>query len=335
VRTGDAQPSIRRRGSSDAHVTLPATKALPSARAEDSKGLARGYHSSSSASRTPTTPLGESVSVLSEANRDSNVPPFLKWAGGKRWLTSVVSPLAAIGANATYFEPFLGSAAMYFHWQPAKAVLSDTNAALVETYAALRRDHARVTTHLRRHASRHDDDYYYAVRDKAFRTEFTRAAQFIYLNRTCWNGLYRVNRQGSFNVPRGSKANVLLDTDDFESVSRILQGATILCSDFEAQIDTAMSGDVVFADPPYTVRHQHNGFVKYNEKLFSWDDQVRLRDALLRAKTRGVLVLLTNADHESVRALYNPSFQVQEIARFSAISSSASTRGDYAELLIT
>lgn len=273
--------------------------------------------------------------MLSEGTTALDVPPFLKWAGGKRWLTGVVAPLPASSANATYFEPFLGSAAMYFHWQPAKAVLSDTNAALVETYSALKRDHWRVAAHLRRHAAKHDDDYYYTVRERACRTESTRAAQFIYLNRTCWNGLYRVNRHGMFNVPRGTKETVVLDTDDFEAVSRLLQRATLVCSDFEAQIDKAVAGDVVFADPPYTVRHQYNGFVKYNEKLFSWDDQVRLRDALLRAKNRGVLILLTNADHESIRALYRPSFQVHEVARYSAISSSATTRGDYAELLIT
>ena len=272
--------------------------------------------------------------MLCEAKPQPNVPPFLKWAGGKRWLTGLVAPLPSVGASGTYIEPFLGSAAMYFHWQPAKAVLSDTNAALVETYSALKVDHTKVAAHLRRHAELHDEDYYY-LRSKACRTEFTRAAQFIYLNRTCWNGLYRVNRQGSFNVPKGSKSAVELATDDFGSVATLLQRASIVCSDFEVQIDSAIAGDVVFADPPYTVRHQHNGFVKYNEKLFSWADQIRLRDSLLRAKNRGVSVLLTNADHESIRELYSPSFQIEEIARFSAISSSAATRGNYAELLIT
>ena len=117
--------------------------------------------------------------MLGEAKPEPNIPPFLKWAGGKRWLTSLVAPLAAVGDSGTYFEPFLGSAAMYFHWLPARAVLSDTNAALVETYLALKLDHARVTSHLRRHAARHGEEYYYALRNKACRTACTRAAKFI------------------------------------------------------------------------------------------------------------------------------------------------------------
>jgi len=279
--------------------------------------------------------LGKSPRVLGEARPEANTLPFLKWAGGKRWLTGLVAPLPVFEGTGTYYEPFLGSGAMYFHWQPATAVLSDTNAALVETYSAIKQDYARVTLHLGRHAALHDEEYYYSLRSKVCRNEFTRAAKFIYLNRTCWNGLYRVNRQGVFNVPKGSKDAVELDTDDFASVAKTLQRATIVRSDFEVQIEKAVAGDVVFADPPYTVRHQHNGFVKYNEELFNWDDQIRLRDSLLRAKKRGVLVLLTNADHESIRDLYSPEFQIDEIARFSAISSSASTRGNYAELLIT
>jgi DNA adenine methylase len=272
--------------------------------------------------------------VLCEAKPQRSALPFLKWAGGKRWLTGLIAPHVVRG-DGTYYEPFLGSAAMYFHWQPARAVLSDTSAALVETYSAIKLDHARVALHLGRHAALHDKEYYYRLRRTVCRTPHTRAAQLVYLNRTCWNGLYRVNRQGLFNVPKGTKDTVELDTDDFALVAKALQGASILCSDFEAQIDKALAGDVVFADPPYTVRHQYNGFVKYNEKLFSWDDQIRLRDSLLRAKTRGVSVLLTNADHESVRDLYSSSFRIDEVARFSAISSSASTRGNYAELLIT
>lgn len=273
--------------------------------------------------------------MLCESKPELNILPFLKWAGGKRWLTGLVSPLPSLGATATYFEPFLGSAAMYFHWQPTRAVLSDCNAALVETYSAVKRDHQKVAAHLRRHALRHDEEYYYQVRSSARRTAFTRAAQFIYLNRTCWNGLYRVNRQGSFNVPKGSKSTVELESDDFAAVAKLLQRASIVCSDFEVQIDTAKAGDVVFADPPYTVRHKHNGFVKYNEKLFSWDDQVRLRDSLHRAKERGVFVVSTNADHESIRELYAASFRIEELARFSAISGTASSRGKYAELLIS
>lgn len=224
---------------------------------------------------------------------------------------------------------------MFFHAAPSRAVLSDANEALVETYAALQANHEKVSEHLLEHARRHSREHYYKVRSTVCRNEFTRAAKFIYLNRTCWNGLYRVNRQGIFNVPKGTKDRVTLESDDFEEISNRLKVATVLCADFQSQIDKAGDGDVIFADPPYTVRHKHNGFIKYNENLFSWDDQVRLHEALLKAKQRGAKIFLTNADHSSIRSLYADGFSILELSRFSAISSAAGTRGKYAELLIT
>jgi len=223
---------------------------------------------------------------------------------------------------------------MFFHSRPSRAVLSDVNVALVNTYRALESDYSKVETLLQRHAALHSDEYYYQVRSMTCRAEATRAAQFIYLNRTCWNGLYRVNRKGIFNVPKGSKQNVLLEADNFREVANRLSTTEIHCTDFETQIDRATAGDLVFADPPYTVRHKHNGFVKYNEVLFSWDDQVRLQAALLRAKARGAQVFLTNADHESIRLLYGDCFSIMDLSRFSAISSASRSRGRYAELLI-
>lgn len=157
----------------------------------------------------------------------------------------------------------------------------------------------------------------------------------IYLNRTCFNGIYRVNLQGEFNVPRGSKNNVLLDEDDFEATARLLGRAQIRLADFESLIDEAGDGDLIFADPPYTVRHNFNGFVKYNEKLFSWSDQERLACALLRANVRGAKVVCTNADHASIRQLYKDSgFNLVEVCRFSSVSASAGSRRQFEELVI-
>ncbi|MCP4319948.1 MAG: hypothetical protein GY789_29200 [Hyphomicrobiales bacterium] len=112
---------------------------------------------------------------------------------------------------------------------------------------------------------------------------------------TCWNGLYRVNRKNEFNVPIGTKTNVVLANDDFHGTSRALLGADILCQDFEATLDGTGPNDFVFVDPPYTVKHNFNGFLKYNDKIFSWSDQLRLRDVVLRAVRRGAFVLVTNA----------------------------------------
>lgn len=262
----------------------------------------------------------------------AQITPFLKWAGGKRWLM----PLATQLRNAqfqTYIEPFLGSGAMYFGLQPAKSILSDCNSDLIETYQAIADDWEGVVRHLTHHDRMHSPEYYYEIRSKKCKLPATKAARFIYLNRTCWNGLYRVNRMGLFNTPIGTKKRVLLDVDDFECVSKVLQKTTLVSGDFEAQVNLAGPGDLIFADPPYTVRHQYNGFVKYNERLFSWEDQVRLHDSLVRAKDRGASVLCTNADHSSIRELYGRDFKIISLSRYSSIAGSGGVRGNYAEIV--
>lgn len=265
---------------------------------------------------------------------DNRLLPFLKWAGGKRWLMPLAQQLSTEKIK-TYYEPFVGSGAMFFALQPAKAVLADFNQELIHTYKAIRNDWQAVFSELRRHHRNHSSDYYYKIRSSNPRTPHTQAARFIYLNRTCWNGLYRVNLEGVFNVPIGTKTNVVLDTDDFEAVASLLKKTSLQTGDFERVIGKAGKGDLIFADPPYTVRHQFNGFVKYNEKLFSWSDQERLMKALLRAKARGAKILCTNADHHSVRELYGNDFSLTPVNRYSAISGKKTTRGKYAELIIT
>jgi len=264
----------------------------------------------------------------------SKILPFLKWAGGKRWLADSYTH-ALPQAFTGYCEPFLGSGAIFFSIRPDNAVLSDINEELIECYSALRDDWRSVERHLARHQKHHCKDHYYRVRSSLPRTVSARAARFIYLNRTCWNGLYRVNLRGEFNVPIGTKHNVLLDTDQFELLANLLKSTTLAVSDFETVIDQAKAGTLVFADPPYTVRHNLNGFVKYNEKIFHWDDQIRLCDCLVRASNRGCLICLTNANHPSIEALYKDDFDLTVLSRNSVIAASSRNRGKYEELLIT
>lgn len=271
-------------------------------------------------------------SVKSTAKAE--VLPFLKWAGGKRWLMPLAHQLREVPFRS-YFEPFLGSGAMFFALAPKSAVLSDVNIDLIEAYRALRENACAVERELIKHHRFHDSDYYYDIRASKPRTPHTRAARFIYLNRTCWNGLYRVNRQGQFNVPKGTKENVLLDSDNFCEIGKRLESVSLRSGDFEKTIEKAGAGDLIFTDPPYTVRHQYNGFVKYNEQLFSWDDQVRLKTALVLAKNRGAKIICTNADHASIRELYEPDFDLFPVDRYSAISGLSTSRGKYAELIIT
>lgn len=272
---------------------------------------------------TPKTELQESTITH----------PFLKWAGGKRWLAASHNHLLPTSFNK-YYEPFLGSAAIFFSLQPDKAVLADVNKELIDCYMALRDEWMIVEEHLKIHHSSHSLDYYYQVRAAKPRNFAKRAARFIYLNRTCWNGLYRVNLNGQFNVPKGTKNNVLLGTDNFQSVSNLLQNVELLNDDFEVSLSKAKEGDFIFVDPPYTVKHNFNGFVKYNETMFRWEDQLRLSECLIDARKRGCLILLTNANHPSIVDLYRHDFELIPLTRPSVIAASSLRRGMYEELVI-
>lgn len=258
-------------------------------------------------------------------------PPFLKWAGGKRWLVSRGLPLPETFSRLV--EPFVGSAAIFFSLRPDQAILADINQDLINLYRVIRDRPVELQAQLSRHHHQHSRDHYYAVRKQVTVDDLDRAARMLYLNRTCWNGLYRVNRFGEFNVPIGTKTSVLIEGEDFELYSKILNVADIACQDFEVTIDACGYGDFLFVDPPYTVKHNMNGFVKYNETIFSWDDQVRLAAALRRAGSRGSSVLVTNADHESLRELYSADFTYTSVERQSVLAGSAAHRGGTTEAL--
>lgn len=260
--------------------------------------------------------------------------PFLKWAGGKRWLVrSGMLPVPE--SYGHYVEPFLGGGAVFFHLSPKKGVLSDANVELVNLYREIQQDPGYVTAGLRKHQELHSKEHYYCVREKEPDSPRERAVRFLYLNRACWNGLYRVNQMGKFNVPIGTKETVFFDYDDFHAVSAALQNLSIVCSDFEPVIDNAREGDFLFVDPPYTVKHNMNGFVRYNEDLFSWEDQERLHAAVVRAAGRGCFVAITNADHESVRDLYRQDADYQSVTRSSVISGTGGRRGPVTEAVFT
>lgn len=263
--------------------------------------------------------------------------PFLKWPGGKRWLVGNYTDLMP-EKYGTYIEPFLGAGSVYFHLKPKVALLGDVNDDLVNAYRAIKDNWSTVESSLKYRQRRHSKDadgYYYWLRDRTPSDTAQKASRLIYLNRTCFNGIYRVNRRGEFNVPRGSKDKVVIETDNFRAMSDLLQGAELVAGDFEPLVDRAGRNDFVFCDPPYTVRHNYNGFRKYNEVLFSWTDQERLAKALHRAVKRGAKVICTNANHESVRDLYlTAEFTLQTVTRRSHISADNSSRRYFEELII-
>lgn len=269
-----------------------------------------------------------------EAFEKTIIVPPLKWAGGKRWFAANHKDLIPKEFR-NYIEPFVGSAALFFEMQPKNALLSDINSELINLYKVIKDKPSELARKMRQHQRNHSSEYYYKMRAMDCQTDLTRAARTLYLNRTCWNGLYRVNLKGEFNVPKGTKDKVVVETDDFKKISDVFLNVDLKCQDFEVSINSAEENDFLFVDPPYTVAHNNNGFIKYNQNLFSWADQVRLRDAIQRAVKRGVKVIVTNANHQSIRDIYSaPEFELKVLSRLSTISGKSKSRGKFEEIVI-
>lgn len=265
--------------------------------------------------------------------KKERLEPLLKWPGGKRWLAQSVSLLLP-KKYRSYYEPFLGSGAVFFYLQPNGGLISDKNAELINLYEIVRDYPHKIRKKMEKHQLLHSKEHYYKVRSMEPKCMIERAVRFLYLNRTCWNGLYRVNRKGHFNVPVGTKQKVVFGYDDFVTMSKRLKNIGLRCSDFEDVIDEAKENDFIFVDPPYTVKHNFNGFIQYNEKIFSWQDQERLHGALERAANRGCFIIVTNADCESVRDLYKNA-NYRQVSRKSVIAGVGHKRGIVTEAIFT
>lgn len=261
--------------------------------------------------------------------------PFLKWPGGKRWLTARYTNIFPT-EYGTYFEPFLGGGSVFFHLMPQQAIISDVNSELINTYHVMAKTPTRLRELLEHHQENHNAQYYYAMRGVVPDDKLERAARFLYLNRTCFNGMYRENILGQFNVPLGTKTNFIDDVNLFEEYARVLRHIHIRTQDFVDTIRGAGNGDLVFADPPYAVSCDQSSFIKYNDKLFSWKDQKRLLNALIRARERGAIIISTNARFPALQEMYERAqFYTQIAHRFSSISGQAKGRGMQEELLIS
>ncbi len=265
--------------------------------------------------------------------QSETILPVLKWAGGKRWLVNRFPDLIPKDFNK-YYEPFVGSGAIFFALRPKAGQISDSNPELINVYKAIKKEPDTVFKLLHRHSRNHCTDHYYKVRATVPTNDAAKAARTLYLNRTCWNGLYRVNKRGEFNVPRGTKTNIIFPNEDFEIIAKALGRIAIKCCDFEEAISSARTNDFLFVDPPYTVRHNNNGFIKYNESIFTWADQLRLRNAIHLAWKRGVKVLITNANHRPLRDMYREMGVLHTLPRASIISGSAHGRRKTSELAV-
>lgn len=277
--------------------------------------------------------------MLSVNTQQSYSRPFLKWAGGKGRLIEQYIPYFP-EEFSRYYEPFLGGGAVFFYlgdrFPNIQKYISDINADLINSYLCVKNDTELLIILLEKHQSKHSKEYYYQIRTNKPDNSFEQAARLIYLNRTCFNGLYRENSQGAFNVPMGKYKNPkICHSDLLRSASLALQNTEISVSHFEAVLNHAKTEqDFVYFDPPYYPLSSTSNFTAYSSNFFGESEQIKLRDVFKLLAERGVKVMLSNSDCAFVRELYC-DFKLHEILASRAINSKAEKRGRITELLIT
>jgi DNA adenine methylase len=266
--------------------------------------------------------------------------PFLKWAGGKSQLLGQFRDLLPEpGSYRRYFEPFLGSAALFFHLRPSVAFLSDVNEEIVDCYRAVKGHVDDVIRALGRH--RYEAEYYYRIRGESPKALAlpARAARTIYLNKTGFNGLYRVNSAGRFNVPIGRYTNPGFNSPALFATLRLCSGvlakATIGSGDFEQRLKGVRKGDFVYLDPPYAPLSQTSDFTSYAAGGFGWSEQERLAHVCRELWARGARVMLSNSDVPSIRELYETlGFRIRVVEAARSINSRATRRGKVREVVV-
>lgn len=274
-----------------------------------------------------------SRSLNSRSGVSTQVRPFVSWAGSKRRLLPQILPHVPRQFNR-YIEPFVGAGSLFLELAPHVALLNDACIPLVQTWRTIGQNPVGVYKEAIRRPL--EKTAYYAARAERGGSDFEQAGRFIYLNKGAFNGLYRVNLNGEFNVPWGApRSGYICDQENLLGIGRLISrpGVQITSGDFSDSLSCAASGDVVFVDPPYVTSHNNNGFIEYNEKIFSWEDQVRLSVAVREAVDRGAIVLVTNAYHEQIIALY-PRFKQVIMERASTLAAAKEKRGRTSELLL-
>ncbi|RLJ71586.1 DNA adenine methylase [Hydrogenivirga caldilitoris] len=262
--------------------------------------------------------------------------PFVKWAGGKRQLLRVLIANVPKTFN-TYIEPMVGGGALLFELMPERGIISDINYELINAYRVIRDNVDELIESLKKH--RNEESYFYKVRaqnpEKLSPVE--RASRFIYLNKTCYNGLYRENSKGEFNVPFGKYKNPkICDEENLRAVSEFLNSShvQILCQDYKDTCELAKKGDFVYLDPPYHPLSKTASFTKYNRYDFTEEDQIELSKVFRELDKKGCYVMLSNSNTEFVKKLYK-GYQIEEIEAGRAINCKGEGRKrDKIELLI-
>jgi len=268
--------------------------------------------------------------------------PFLKWAGGKRQLLDTLR-LFVPRDFADYYEPFVGGGAMFFDLQlnsPGhRSYISDSNGRLMSTYGAVKDELEEVVKNLELYKKAHDvrgKDFYYEARESIPQEIPKLAAWMIFMNKTCFNGLYRVNKGGAFNVPYGKYADPkILDLDNLSSCSKALQSCYVMHGDFRQILDEPVEGDLVYIDPPYIPVSETSNFTAYTKQSFGPKDQEDLAALAKKLTEDGVYVIISGSGSEETLSLYKDSFNVYEVAAKRSINSKAENRGEIKEYIFS
>lgn len=268
-----------------------------------------------------------------------NVPTFVKWAGGKTRLLGQFRNLFPRKIER-YLEPFVGSGAVFFyikkHYNTKEVVLSDVNKELINCYKIVRDKPNELIESLKLHMANHNEEYYYRMRNNEPNdiTDVGNAARFIYLNKTCFNGLYRVNSKGKFNVPIGKyKRPNIVNEQSTREASRILAGVELKALPFEKTSSLARGGDFVYFDPPYLPLSKTSSFTGYTNNSFSEHDQKRLSKTFRKLDKRGCLLMLSNSNHHLIQELYS-GYKIEKVKAGRAICCDPTKRGKITELVV-
>jgi DNA adenine methylase len=296
-------------------------------------------HTTLSRARPISAPAAPSPRVPWDRGEDEPLRPFLKWVGGKRGLLPVLNAHAP-SKFGRYHEPFVGGGALFFDLAqrrtlPRGAILSDNNARLIRAYRGVRDAVEDVIVRLRSYP--HDKDFYLRMREAPIDDgpDSEVAAWFIYMNRTGYNGLYRVNQQNRFNVPFGDYQNPkICDPDGLRACARALGSAELRCEPFDLVAERAEPGDFVYFDPPYVPLSATSSFTSYTASGFGLEHQQKLADVARSLKARGVHVLVSNSSAPLVRELYREGFVALEVHAARSVNSRADGRGKIVELLM-
>ena len=251
-------------------------------------------------------------------SHNQKAAPFIRWVGGKSKLIKHLKNYVPSDFcdGKYYYEPFLGAGSLFFHLTPQKAYLSDSNKDLIECYNAIKSDPEIISEHLNQHSENNCKEYYYKMRDEYNSSEpsTSKAALFIYLNKSCFNGIWRVNKKGHFNVPYGYKEPPPLPSnEDLLKISKALSNAKLVHKDYKDAVISASKGDFVYFDPPYPPLNGTSYFTHYTKERFNREDHAELALIVKELTKKGCLIMISNADIPYIKSLYKDSFNVYNI----------------------